>query len=51
MKKIIALNIYLDENTKQLKAEMKHRCDTKDDALNVIQEFINRKRKGKKSDA
>ena len=51
MKKIIALNIYLDEETKQIKAELKHRCETKQIALSVIQEFVNRKGREKKSDA
>ena len=52
MKKIINLVVYFDEDKNKFNSEMKHKCDTLDTALDVIQEFINRKRrKGKKSDA
>ena len=50
MKKILTLNIYLNEDNKQISAEMRHRCNSEDDALNLLQEFIDRKRR-KKADA
>ena len=51
MKKVLTLNIYINEDSNEVNCELKHRCQTKEDALNIIQEFINRKRRGKKSDA
>ena len=50
MKKILTLNIYLDEDTNKVSAEMKHRCGSKEDAIGLIEEFVRRKRR-KKADA
>ena len=47
MKKILTLNIYVDETTNKVTAEMKHRCNSKDDALRLIQEFVDRKKRKK----
>lgn len=52
MKKIITLEIFFDEDKKMINAEIKHSCDSIETALQVIQEFIDRKsKKGGKSDA
>ena len=51
MKKIINLVVYFDDIKNEFKTEMRHKCDTTETALDVIQEFINRKRRGKKLDA
>lgn len=48
--KVLTLKIEVDESGK-VDANLKHKCKTTDDALNLIQEFINRKRKTKKVDA
>lgn len=45
MKKVLTLNIYIDEVTNKVTAEMKHRCKSKDFALNLLQDFIDRKRR------
>ena len=47
MKKVLTLNIYIDESTNQVNAEMKHRCKDKQSALNLIQEFVDRKSRKK----
>ena len=51
--KIIELTITFDSEEKRFNAELKHKCESIDVALDVLQEYINRtkKRKEKKLDA
>ena len=53
MKKIVTLEIFFDEGKRMLHAKMKHTCNSEEVALQVIQEFVDKKsrRKEKPKDA
>ena len=53
MKKIVTLEIFFDEDKKMMQAQLNHTCGSLEVALQVIQEFVDKKsrRKEKPKDA
>lgn len=43
MKKILTLEINLEDDNKTISANLKHCCASTQDALNIIKEFVARK--------
>ena len=52
-KKIIQLSIYFDEVGKEMTAELKYTCESKDVAIGVIESYVTKakRKKGEKADA
>ena len=48
-KKIIELKIFINEEKGEFESELKRRCN-KHDAMNILQQFVDRHRKGESID-